>query len=140
MRVECREVEFASDKKQHRSHGCEARVATSLALGGLKQAVDGFDKAVGLSGLGPRNDAVKVSANQSCDLLHRFDFRTHDVGAPLPQQFGDDMNLLAFENLAQLLAIQPGAGRSLGGVLPQKRLEVRQLRKVQLAGGLKQSP
>ncbi len=50
------------------------------------------------------------------------------------------MNLLTFENLAQLLAIQPGAGRSLGGVLPEKGLEVRQLRKVQLVGVLKQCP
>src|SRR5690348_4579731 len=110
MRVECGEVEFASDKKQDRSHGFEARVATRLALGGLKQAVDGFDEAVGLSGLSPRNNAVEVSTNQPCDVLHRFDFRTHDVGAPL------------------------------SGVLPEQRLEVSQLRKVQFAGVLEQRP
>ena len=48
MRVECEEVEFACDEKQDRSHGFEASVSACLALGGLKQSVDGFDEAVGL--------------------------------------------------------------------------------------------
>ncbi len=65
MRVECGEVEFACDEKQDRSHGFEASVSARLALGGLKQSVDGFDEAVGLAALGPGDDAVEVSANQS---------------------------------------------------------------------------
>src|SRR5471030_751055 len=105
MRVEGGEVEFACDEKQDRSHGFEASVSACLALGGLKQSVDGFDEAVRLAGLGPGDDAVKVSANQSHHVLHRFDLRTHNVGAPLLQHLGDDIDLLALENLAQLLAI-----------------------------------
>ena len=50
------------------------------------------------------------------------------------------MNLLAFENLAQLLEIQPDAGGSLSHVLPEQRPEVGQLPKVQLAGALEHSP
>src|SRR3954462_9044918 len=100
MRVEAGEIKFAGDEKEHGAHGSEARVAASLALGSLKQTVDGLDEAVGLAGLRPGNDAVEVPANQTRDILHRLDFRAHDVGAPLPQHLGDDMDLLALENLA----------------------------------------
>ncbi|MGF6921654.1 hypothetical protein OKW28_005851 [Paraburkholderia sp. 40] len=50
------------------------------------------------------------------------------------------MDLLALENLAQLLAIQPGAGGAFGGVLPDQRLEVGQLRQIQFVHVLEQRP
>src|SRR6202167_1341328 len=117
MRVEAGEIELAGDEKEDGAHRREARVTASLALGSLKQAVDGLDEAVGLAGLSPGDDAIEVPANHSRHVLHRLDLRVHDVGAPLPQHLGDDMDLLALENLAQLLAIQPGAGGALCGVL-----------------------
>ncbi len=121
MRVDCREVECANDKKQHRSHGCEARVATSLALGGLKRAVNDFDKAVGL------RVWVHAKMPSKCRRINRA---TSFIGSTFGHvtlvnhcsNIGDDMNLFAFDNLAQRLAIQPGAGRSLGGVLLEKGL------------------
>lgn len=106
MRIESGKIEFAGDEKEDGAHGREARVTPGLALGSLKQAVDGLDEAVGLAGLSPGDDAFEVSANQTCHILHRLDLRAHDVDTPLPQHLRDDMDLLAFENLAQLLAIQ----------------------------------
>jgi len=105
MRVEGGEVEFACDEKQDCPYGFEASVSARLALGGLKQSVDGFDEAVCLAVLSPSNNAVEVPANQPRDVFHRLDLRTHDVGAPLLQHLGNDIDLLALENLSQLLAI-----------------------------------
>jgi hypothetical protein len=39
-----REVELAGDEKYDGANGREAAVAARLALGGLEQAVDGFEK------------------------------------------------------------------------------------------------
>ena len=36
------------------------------------------------------------------DLLHGFDFGTHDVGTPLPEQVGDDVDLFAIEDLKNI--------------------------------------
>jgi hypothetical protein len=102
MLIEAREVEFSSDEKQDDTHGFKASISACFALGGLKQAVDSLDESVGLARLSPGNNAVEVSANQSRDVLHRFDLRTHDV-APLLQHLRHDINLLALENVAQLL-------------------------------------
>lgn len=40
-------------------------------------------------------------------VLHALDLRTHDVGAPLLEHGGDDVDLLAAGDLAQMLAIEP---------------------------------
>src|SRR6516225_7569831 len=117
MWIEGREVELACDQKQHGSHGFEARVSARLALGSLKQAVDGFNEAIGLARLSPRDDAVEMTKDHACDVLHRLDLGTHDAVAPPAQHPGDDVDLLAIENLAQLLAVHPGSGGSVGGVL-----------------------
>ena len=110
MRVEAGEIELASDEEQDGAHRREAHITAGLTLGGLKQTVDGLDETVGLADLSPGDDTVEVPTNPTYHVFHRIDLRAHDVGAPLPQHLGDDMDLLAFENLAQLLAIQPGAG------------------------------
>ena len=68
MRIEAREIVLASNEKENRANRREARVTASLSRRRLKQAVDGFDEAVGLAGLGPRNNSVEVSANQSRDV------------------------------------------------------------------------
>ncbi|GAB5098020.1 hypothetical protein YK56LOC_37360 [Caballeronia sp. HLA56] len=51
MLIKAREVEFSGDEKQDSAHGFEASVPACFAFGGLKQAVDGFDEAVGLARL-----------------------------------------------------------------------------------------
>jgi hypothetical protein len=79
MLIKACEVEFSRDEEQDRTHGFEASVSACFAFGGLKQAVDSLDEAVGLARLSPGNNAVEVSANQSRDVLHRFDLRAHDV-------------------------------------------------------------
>ena len=62
MRVERGEVKFSGNEKQDRAHGFKACISTSLALCCLKQAVDGLDETVGLTGLGPGNDSIEMSA------------------------------------------------------------------------------
>src|ERR1700730_7683934 len=132
MWVEGREVELAGDEEQHGSHGFEAGVSPRLALGSLKQTVDSFNEAIGLARLGPRDDAVEMTKDHACDVLHGLDLGTHDVAAPPTQHLGDNVDLLAIENLAQLLAVHPGTGGAVGGVLADQRLEMGQLREVQL--------
>ena len=51
-----------------------------------------------------------------------------DVGAPLFEHGGDDVDLLAIEDVAQLLAIEPGAHSALGGELDHEPIEVYCLR------------
>jgi hypothetical protein len=79
MLIKACEVEFSGDEEQDRTHGFEASVSACFPFGGLKQAVDSLDEAVGLARLSPGNNAVEVSANQSRDVLHWFDLRAHDV-------------------------------------------------------------
>src|SRR5258707_8688185 len=140
MWVEGREIELAGDEEQHGSHGFEAGVSPRLALGRLKQAVDGFNEAIGLARLGPGDDTVEMTKDHACDVLHGFDLGTHDAGAPPSQHLGDDVDLLAIENLAQLLAVHPGTGGAVGGVLADQRFEISQLREVQLVSILEQRP
>src|SRR6202035_4529174 len=132
MWVEDREIELAGDEEQHGSHGFEAGVPARLALGSLKQAVDGFNEAIGLARLGPRDDAVEMTKDHACDVLHGLDLGMHDAGAPPAQHLGEHIDLLAIENLAQLLSVHSGTGAAVGGVLADQRLEIGQLREVQL--------
>ena len=124
MRVDPGEVELSRNEEEHGTHGREAGVAARLALGGLEETVQGFDEAVGLAGLGPGNDAVEVKADHSGDLLHRLDLGAQHVGGPLLEQTGDDADLLAVEDFAQVLAIEPGAGGSPARRLGDQGIEV----------------
>ncbi len=58
MTIDLREVEFPGDEEQHGPHGAEPLVPPGLALGGLKQPVQDLEKAAGLAGLHPGNNAV----------------------------------------------------------------------------------
>ena len=103
MRVERCEVELAGDQEDDSSDGGQAREAAGAALGGLEQAVDGLQESVGLSGLCPGDDAFDMATNERGDLLHRLDLAAHDAGAPVQQHGPDDVDLLALQDLAQLL-------------------------------------
>src|SRR3984893_4987058 len=140
MRVERGEVKFSGNEKQDRAHGFKACISTSLALCCLKQAIDGLNETVGLTGLGPGNDSIEMSANQTDDILHGLDLGAHDVGAPLVQHLGDDVDLFALENVAQLFSVKPGSRGAVGRVLTDQRLKVGELREVQFVGVLEQRP
>ncbi len=81
-----------------------------------------------------------MSANQLHHILHRFDLRAHDVGAPLLQHLRYDIDLFALENVAQLLAVQPCPGSTFGAVLSDERLEVGQLGQIQFVRVFEQRP
>lgn len=63
MRVNSFEIEFASDEKYHSAQGGDSGVITRLAFGGLEQAIESFEEAIGLPGLCPSHDAAEVAAN-----------------------------------------------------------------------------
>ena len=115
MGVEPVEVEFAGDEEDDGAHGLEAAVAAGLALGGLDQAVQRFEEAVGLSGSRPGGDAVEVLADGLGDGLHGFDLGAVHVDAPLVEHAFDDVDLPALEDGGQLLELRPGAGGAFAG-------------------------
>jgi hypothetical protein len=63
MRVDRVEVELAGDQEDDCLDGGQAHEAASATLGGLEQAVDGFQEAVGLARLSPRDDAFEVKGS-----------------------------------------------------------------------------
>lgn len=74
--------------------------------------------------MSPSDDAVEVLLDHAGDVLHRRDLGPQDVGAPLLEHRGDDVDLLAVEDFAQMLAIEPCAGRAFGGGLGDQGVEV----------------
>jgi hypothetical protein len=124
MRVDLGEVELAGDEKYDGANGREAAVAARLALGGLEQAVDGFEETVGLARLRPGDDALQMRADHFGHLLHWLDLRAHHVGGPLQQHAAYDIDLLTLQNFPQLLFVEPAACRSLGGRLRDQGVQI----------------
>lgn len=124
MCVELLKIELASDEEYHRSHGIEIGVAVGFPFGCLEQSIECFDEAIGLSGLSPSHDSVEVVADHFGDLFHGFDFGTHDIGTPLLQHGGNDIDLLALENVPQLLLIKPRTGSTVGCYLGDQRVQI----------------
>jgi len=52
--------------------------------------------------------AIQVPAHHRGELLHRLDLAAHDAGTPVQQHLSHDVDLLALENLAKLLLVDPG--------------------------------
>src|SRR5262250_1713924 len=96
--VDTGEVELAGNEEQHGAHCGKAGVAAGFAFGRLEEAVEGLDEAVGLTSLGPGDDAVEVPADHAGDILHWLDLRAQDIGAPLLEHGGDDVDPLAIED------------------------------------------
>jgi hypothetical protein len=103
MRVDRLEVELCGDQEDDRLDRGQARESASAALGGLEQAVDGFEEAIGLTGLRSGHDALKVTSHERGHLLHRLDLAVHDAGAPVLEHGAHDVDLFALKDLAQLL-------------------------------------
>ncbi|AAW76311.1 Orf2/integrase/recombinase fusion protein [Xanthomonas oryzae pv. oryzae KACC 10331] len=83
----------------------------ALRLADWNQAIDGFKEAVGLTGLRPGDDAVHVAAHEGCDFLHRLDLGSHHADAPVLEHLAHHVDLLSVKRLAQLLLVEPRAGR-----------------------------
>lgn len=124
MCVELLKIELAGNEEYHRSHGIEIGVAVGFPFCCLEQSIERFDEAIGLSGLSPSHDAVEVVADHFGDLFHGFDFGSHDIGTPLLQHGRNDIDLLAFENVPQLLFIEPRTGGTLGCYLGDQHVQV----------------
>src|ERR1017187_6165728 len=140
MCVELLKVELASNEEYHRSHGVDVGVAVGFSFGGLEQSIDRFDEAIGLSGLSPSHDAVEMIADHLGDLFHGFDFGTHDIGTPLFQHGGNHIDLLAFEDVPQLLFIKPSTGSSLGCYFGDQHVQVGALAGGQIFSAFEQWP
>src|ERR1700746_2844960 len=95
VRVDGGEVERAGNEEEHGAHGGKAGVAAGFAFGRLEQTVEGLDKAIGLTGLGPGDNTVEMAADHAGDILHWRDLGAHDIGTPLLEHGGDDVDLLA---------------------------------------------
>lgn len=124
MRVDRGEVELAGEEEDDGSDRVEAFEAASSALGGLEQAVERLKEAVGLTGLRPGDDALEVATHEGGDFLHRLDLAAHDAGAPVLQRGAHDVDLLAFEDLAQLLLVGPGTSSAHARHAGDERIQV----------------
>ena len=124
MWVDVAEIKFPGKQEDDSADGGEVAVSTCLALGGLEQAVDGFEEAVGLAGLSPGDDAIEMSADHLCHDLHRFDFGAHHVAGPLGEHGAYDVDLLALHDFPQLFLIEPSTGSALGRDLRDERIQI----------------
>ena len=115
MRVDRCEVELAGDQEDDGPDGVEAGEAAGSTLGGLEQAIERFEEAIGLAGLRPGHDALELATHHGGDLFHRLDLGAHDAGAPALEHVTHDVDLLALEDLAQLLLVDPGPCGANGG-------------------------
>jgi hypothetical protein len=122
--VDAGEVELAGNEEEHGAHCGKAGVAAGFALGRLQKAIESVDEAVALAGLGPGDNTVEMAADHADDLLQRRDLGAQDIGAPLLEHGGDDVDLFAVEDGAQSFAVEPGAGRAFGGGLADQGIEV----------------
>jgi hypothetical protein len=74
MRVDHAKVERASDQEDHRLVRLESRESASATFGGLKQAIERFEKSIGLPGLlvitgkpqRPHHHPTKQRASSTC--------------------------------------------------------------------------
>ena len=124
VRVDGGEVELSGNEKEHGAHGGKAGIAAGFAFGRLEEAVEGLEEAVGLTSLGPGDDAVEMAPDHAGDLLHWRDLGAQNIGAPLLEHGGDDVDLLAVEDVAQVLAVEPGASGALAGRLGDQAVEI----------------
>ena len=112
MWINAAEVQLSGDQEDHgpdRGHAREAAVATFRRL---EKAVYRFEKSIGLARLRPRHNALQVIAHHRRNRLHRLDLRAHHAGAPVPEHRAHHVDLLALEDLAQLLLVDPRARRA----------------------------
>ena len=108
-------TELAREQENHGSRSAQASVSSSFPLSRLEQPIERFEKAIGLSTSDPGHDAIEVLPDHLGHLLHGVDLGAHDIGTPLQQHTSNDVDLLALQNLAQLLPVLPSASRAQAG-------------------------
>ena len=118
------EVEFSGNQEDDCPDCRKAGEATCTALGCLEQPVDGFQKSIGLARLRPSHDALQMCSDHSGNLFHRFDLGTHHAQTPMFQHGSHYVDLLALQNLAQLLLVGPRSGRSLDSHLGNQGIQI----------------
>ena len=95
MRIDLREVELACDQEDHGADGRESAITAGVALGGLEEAVQGLQEAIGGACLGPGADAIEMGAHEAGHRLHGLDSGTADVGTLRLQHQAHDVDLFA---------------------------------------------
>ena len=140
MRVDGVEVEISSDQEDDSLDGGDLSETASATLGGLEQAVEGFQKSIGLARLRPCDDALQVRADHPGHLLHRIDLGTHDTAAPVLQHGAHDIDLFAIQNLTQLLLVDPGPSGALDSHLGDQGVQISSGLGFELGRVLEQSP
>ena len=95
MRIDLREVELACDQEDHGADGRESAITAGLALGGLEEAIQGLQEAIGGACLGPGTDAIEMGAHEAGHRLHGLNLGTADVGTPRLQHQAHDVHLFA---------------------------------------------
>ena len=95
MRVDLREVELACDQEDHGADGRESAITAGLALGGLEEAIQGLQEAIGGPRLRPGTNAFKVGSYEAGHGLHGLDSGTADVGTLRLQHQAHDVDLFA---------------------------------------------
>lgn len=121
MSINSVKIDLAGNEEDHHAHGIAAGIATPLTFNHLEQAIEDFREAIGLPGLSPNHDAIKIVTDHSGDLLHRLDLGTHHVSTPLLcKQDGHNIDLFADGDFAQLFLIQPGTDSTLVRDVPSE--------------------
>src|SRR6218665_3124049 len=113
MRIDSLKIQLAGDQEDHSVDSRQTREAASATLGRLEQAIDGLQKAVGLSRLRPRRDALHVRGDHSGHLLHGLDLGAHHAVAPMREDGATHFDALALPALKQLYLVDPGTRRAL---------------------------
>ena len=99
----------------------------ALRLAAWKSPLMASRNPLGLARGDPGEDAVEMSADHCGDFFHLLDLRAQHVAAPAVEQEACNVWLLAGEDLAQVLAVLPGACGARGGHLGEQPIELRAL-------------
>jgi hypothetical protein len=65
-------VQLACDQEQNGPDGGEPDEASCTLFGGLEQSIECFETVVGLTGLGPSDDAFEMAPDHRGNFFHRF--------------------------------------------------------------------
>ena len=95
MRIDLREVASACDQEDHGADGRESAITAGLALGGLEEAIQGLQEAIGGPRLRPGTNAFKVGSYEAGHGLHGLDSGTADVGTLRLQHQAHDVDPFA---------------------------------------------
>ena len=110
MSFDCAEIELGGDQSDNRRGSRHAHESVGEALAGLPRSIEGLQVAAGLSYRSAGHDALQIVAREVSDLVHRVALGAIAAGAPMLKHGTRDVEMLAPENLVQLLYVRPGAG------------------------------